>query len=69
MNKHNLIKYSGPLTKKKKGGLENISWRAVAAIIGAEMAVSHRDEILKEENFHIKEFDESVIEGTFEEIK
>ena len=60
MKKDNLIKYTGPLTKQRKGGIKHISWRTVAAIIGAEMAVRHRDSILEEE---------SVIEGICEEIK
>ena len=67
MTQHNLIKYIGSLTreKPKKGGIKHISWRAVAAIIGAEIAVRHRDFILEEENLR---FEESVIEGTCEEI-
>ena len=63
--KHNLIKYTGQLTRQKKGGIKHISWRAVAAIIGAEMAVRHRDSILEDEYLR---FEESVIEGTCEEI-
>ena len=67
MTKHNLIKYIGSLTreKPKKGGIKHISWRAVAAIIGAEIAVRHRDSIMEEENLRFKE---SAIEGTCEEI-
>ena len=66
--KRDLIKYTGSLTreKPKKGGETQISWRAVAAIIGAEMAVRHRDSILEEENLR---FEESVVEGTCEEVK
>ena len=64
--KRNLIKYTGPLTRQRKGGIKHISWRAVAAIIGAEMAVRHRDSILEEENLR---FEESIIEGTCEEVK
>ena len=51
--------------RQRKGGIKHISWRAVAAIIGAEMAVRHRDSILEEENLR---FEESVVEGTCEEI-
>ena len=66
VKKNNLIKYTGPLTRQKKGGIKHISWRTVAAIIGAEMAVRHRDSILEEENLR---FEESIIEGTCEEVK
>ena len=61
-HKRNLIKYTGSLTreKPKKGGETQISWRAVAAINLVEMAVKYRDSILEEE---------SVIEGTCEEVK
>ena len=60
---------SGPLVElkiKQKGGNIKITWRCLSAIIGAEMAVRHRDSILEEENLR---FEESVVEGTCEEIK
>ncbi len=68
MKRHNLIKYSATPAYKfiLKGGVKHISWRAVAAIIGAEIAVRHRDFILEEENLR---FEESIVEGTCEEIK
>jgi len=69
VSKYNLIKYTGSLTREKPkiGGVKGqISWRAMAAIIGAEMAVRHRDSILEEENLR---FEESIIEGTCEEVK
>ena len=67
MTQHNLIKYSGSLTreKTKKGGVKQISWRAVAAIIKAEMAARQRDFILEEEELC---FEKGVVEGICEEI-
>ena len=66
--KRNLIKYTGFLARaklRKGGAAKHLSWKAVAAIIEAEMAARQRDFILEEEELC---FEKGVVEGICEEI-
>ena len=67
IKKSNLIKYTGFLARAKlrKGGAKHLSWKAVAAIIEAEMAARQRDFILEDEELC---FEKGVVEGICEEI-